>query len=134
ATEGLYTPHMSVELISDGEVLVSSELAANGDGWADTDFGKVFPAGDYTLRYTCLSGSGVENTCWCVIGVLPEGDTPVIVDSNIGGPSSGAPAIMLRGAVHPSEEEEQPLRGDVTGDGKLNNKDVVALFRAVSEA
>ncbi|MBO4423785.1 MAG: dockerin type I repeat-containing protein [Clostridia bacterium] len=132
AVEGLYTSHMTVELIQDGKVLASSELAANGDGWADTDFGKAFKAGEYTLRYTCLSGSGVENTCWCVIGVLPEGNLPVVVDANVSGPESGDPAIMLKGAVPPSEEEEQPLRGDVTGDGKLNNKDVVSLFRYVS--
>ena len=95
---GLEYAKMKVEIINkEGAAVAEAELGGIGDNWVDIDFGQVFGPGEYQLRYTCKSGSGIENNCWCVIGAC-EGSGDTHVDANVNGPAAGYPALMLIGA------------------------------------
>ncbi len=59
---------MLIELRRYGDLVAVEELSCNGDTWYDVDFEEVFEPGDYTLKFSCLSGSGIDNDCWFVIG------------------------------------------------------------------
>jgi hypothetical protein len=96
---GFTLAHMNVALVKDGNVVADAELASNGDAWADTDFGKVFGPGEYTIRYTPKSGSGVENDCWCVLaGTTAESSAVVEAGGGARQSAEAAPVIMLIGA------------------------------------
>ncbi|MBO4422933.1 MAG: hypothetical protein J5879_05810, partial [Clostridia bacterium] len=102
---------MKVELIHDGEVVGEGLASVDGNDWGTTDFGRAFPAGDYTLKYTCYDGNGVTNDCWNVIGASNVGDTVVFAETNVVGPAGLAPTIMLIGAV-PPEDTPVPIVRD----------------------
>ena len=111
--------HMTVELLQGESKVGEAELASSGDAWADIDFGKSFPAGDYTLRYTCKSGSGIENNCWCVIGCC-AGSGDVTVEANVADTSAGAyPALMLIGADGGSQGGSQGGTTPRTADASV---------------
>ncbi|MBO4423318.1 MAG: hypothetical protein J5879_07750 [Clostridia bacterium] len=124
--EGVIASTMKVELIKDDEVVADGLVSVIGNNWGETDFGQPFPAGEYTLRYTCYSGNNVANTSWNVIGSANVGDTAVTIDDNVGGPQDKAPAIMLVGAVPPATEPGEPDIPEETREletieeGKLN--------------
>ncbi|MBP5208786.1 MAG: dockerin type I repeat-containing protein, partial [Clostridia bacterium] len=95
-----------------------------GDGFYSTSFDKAYPAGTYTLRYT----TGGSNGGWFVLASAPENGSVVSVSGgNTNENTLSNPYIGLITAEAPSA-----LLGDVDGDGELSNKDVVLLFRAVS--
>lgn len=104
---GLEYSVMTVELIKDGSVVATTELRGVGDDWVTLDFGKAFAAGDYSLKYTCKSGSGIENNCWCVLGVA-DVESNVTVEANVNAPASGSPVLMLVGAAGSSSGETTP--------------------------
>jgi len=114
---GYTLAHMNVALVKDGNVVADAELASNGDNWAETDFGKTFGPGEYTLRYTCKSGSGVENDCWCVIGVAAVA-TDVVVEANVNAPAAGSPVLMLIGADAAGSSQE-PGGNPTTADAAV---------------
>ena len=114
---GYTLAHMNVALVKDGNVVADAELASNGDNWAETDFGKTFGPGEYTLRYTCKSGSGVENDCWCVIGVTDVA-TDVVVEANVNAPAAGSPVLMLIGADAAGSSQE-PGGNPTTADAAV---------------
>ena len=99
---GLEYAVMTVELIKDGATVATAELHGVGDAWADVSFGQSFGPGAYSLKYTCKSGSGIANNCWCVIGCA-TGSAAVTVDANVTGPADAYPALMLIGADAPSQ-------------------------------
>ena len=108
---GLEYSVMTVELIKDGSVVATTELRGVGDDWVTLDFGKAFAAGDYSLKYTCKSGSGIENNCWCVIGSANGSDENVTVDNAGAGTNDNTlshPALMLVGAAGSSSGETTP--------------------------
>ena len=96
---GFTLAHMNVALVKDGNVVAEAELASNGDAWAETDFGKVFGPGEYTIRYTCKSGSGVANDCWCVIGGTAAESSATVEFG--GGAQQSAEAAPVINAVLP---------------------------------
>ena len=100
---GLEYAVMTVELIKDGATVATTELNGVGDAWVDISFGQSFGPGAYSLKYTCKSGSGIANNCWCVIGCA-TGSGAVTVDTNVNAPAEGSyPALMLIGADAPSQ-------------------------------
>ena len=141
---------MLIELSKDDEVVADYELHCNGDQWYDTDFGKVFAPGDYELTFSCIDGTGVVNDSWFVIGASDgESDCSFLTSPGFNiAPGSELPTIMLIGA-EPEETEEEteenteeetselPIdenKGDTNEDGAIDNKDVVVLFRYVSNS
>lgn len=75
---------MKVELISCGAAVAEGYIYCDGDNWYDVDFGAVYGPGEYTIRYSCAYGKGVENEAWFVVGSAGSwsGDG-VIVDHNV---------------------------------------------------
>lgn len=126
ATPELEYAKMTVDLVKDGNVVATAELAPVGDDWADVDFGKAFEAGEYQLRYSCKSGSGVENNCWCVIGAVPGSSDDVSVEANVNTPQGASlPILKLIGAKGGS------TTGGTTG-GKTNPKTSDASVVAIA--
>ena len=89
-----------IEVIKDGAAVAEKIVKPEGDKWYETDFGKTFEAGEYTLRYTTVSGTNEENTSWFVLGGVAGENDAVAVDANVNAPGPGTlPAIMLIGAT-----------------------------------
>ena len=106
---GLAYAHMTLQLIKDGKVVAEKEMTPVGDNWYDVDFGKSFEPGEYSLKYSCRDGSGVENNCWCVIGFC-GGSGSTTVEANVNAPAAGSyPALMLIGSA---PEGSNPGSGD----------------------
>ena len=97
---------MKVELLKNSTVVYETELNCIGDKWEETEFDRVYAPGEYSIRYSCIDGSGIENNCWCVLGgttLSVSGD--VFVDCNVHSTNpDAAPCIMLIGAQIPEGE------------------------------
>lgn len=88
--------NMTVELIKDGKTVASGKAIGNANSWVDTDFGKTFEPGKYTLKYTCLDGAG-EGKSWFVIGSSTVGSGDTVVTGNVNVTENMVyPAIMLK--------------------------------------
>ena len=125
---------VSVKLLDkDGNELEGAGLTVVGnhsndmEGYVTLRFSRAFAAGEYTLQFVYEEGSH-----FC-LGSASVGDIDATVTGNgvTNSDTKAAPAIVLFGAVPPAEKEPV-LSGDVNGDGDINNKDVVALFRFLS--
>ncbi|MBO4869249.1 MAG: hypothetical protein J5585_06015 [Clostridia bacterium] len=106
-------------LDSEGNILETKSITGGGDAFYNTMFSKTYAAGTYTLQYT----TGGDNNGWFVLASGNDnGKTVSVSGGGTNGNTCPNPYIGLFTAV----------LGDVDGDGELSNKDVVLLFRAVS--
>ena len=134
------TPHTvaTIRLLSGEEEVFTGTApeffnAANGSGdMANVivDFGDAIPAGQYTLEISVPEGF----YAFFAYGADPLSEDYIEFERGhmifgLYTEDEGEGFVELDAAVDPGE-----LRiGDVNGDGKVNNKDVVALFRYVSD-
>ena len=120
---------MSVQLIQNGSVLVEKDMVCNGDAWHDVDFGKSFPAGDYSIKLSCKAGSGVENDCWCVVGAC-AGNADVTIDTNINGPADATllPCMMLIGGSSSGASSGTTTKPPKTADAAVVAVAAVAVL------
>ena len=140
---------ISVSLLDgDGNVLEEQQITVTGNhhsetlGFVKINFDSVHDAGSYVIRiildggrYFVLSSGDHKNASETVS--VYGSNSPQTQDSAHGQVEARAPAIRLLGDDDGSGGETEPLSGaeakDVNCDGEVNNKDVVYLFRYVSD-
>ena len=107
---------VKAQILKDGSVLAEKEIPVDGDAWYDTDFGKSFPAGDYTLSFLPVSGNGG----WFVLGSY-DGQGEWTIDTNCAtnGDTKTHPEIMLIGAAAPSQGGDTTPTNPGTADASV---------------
>lgn len=90
---------MTVQLLQGENVVAEKQIDTDGDAWYETDFGKTFGAGAYSLKYTCHHGKGVANEAWFVLGSANGSDDVEIIGNVPTNENTlSNPAVMLIGA------------------------------------